>query len=133
MRTGSTRGYALALLAPTVSSFSYGFLSTSWRKALRNGSWNCISSTEKALYRCAVCLARTRGFIVNRALVTKILNIMRCFSEDIRSLITAAGKKRARIMNGYGSQRRIFRWAPQVKEWLRDAQYVFYLGVIQQS
>jgi hypothetical protein len=56
------------------------------------------------------------------------------FSKKIRSRIITAGKKKAESMlKSYSSQGGVFAWAPQLKEWLRDANYVFYLGVnIQQ-
>jgi hypothetical protein len=114
-----------------ISAVSYGFLSMSLRKSLRNGSWSSISSTQKALYRCALWIAKTRGGIVNKTLVAQVLSIVQCFFQSIRSRITAVGRKRAENMMKICSG--IFRWAPQLKDWMRDANYIFYLGVIQQQ
>jgi hypothetical protein len=108
-------------------------MSASWHKGLRNGTWNSLGSTEKALYRCALWISKTRGCVVNTTLVAQILAITRHFLETIRTRIAAVGMKRAETMfKIYNSHGGVFGWAPQLKEWLRDANYVFYLGVIQQ-
>jgi len=100
------------------------------RKALRNGSWACLSSTEKALYRCALWIAKRRGCIINNALVAQVLGILQSFFEGIRTRIAAAGRKRARTMlESYARHGGVFSWAPRVKEWLLDANYIFFLGV----
>ena len=89
-----------------------------------------VSSTEKALYRCALWIAKERGCIVNVELVAQVLEISGHLLGRIRRRITAAGKERARLMlKNYSNHSGVFGWAPQVKEWLHDAAYVFYLGV----
>jgi len=92
-----------------------------------------VSSTEKALYRCALWIAKERGCIVNRELVAQVLEISGHLLGRIRRRITAAGTERAGLMlKSYGNQDGVFGWAPQVKEWLHDATYIFYLGVNSQ-
>jgi hypothetical protein len=93
-----------------------------------------VSSTEKALYRCALWIAKRRGCIINSRLVAQVLEISGKLLNRIRSHITAAGKERARLMlKNYTNRGGVFGWAPQVREWLHDAAYIFYLGVISQS
>jgi hypothetical protein len=58
---------------------------------------------------------------------------MRHLLGSIRSRITVAGKERARLLlKNYSNRGGVFVWAPQVREWLHDATYVFYLGVNSQ-
>ncbi len=53
--------------------------------------------------------------------------------ESIQNRITVSGENRARIMlEKYSEPCGVFDWAPQVKKWLYDAAYIFYLGVISQ-
>jgi len=112
---------------------SFGSLSSLWRKSLRNGSWAKIGSAEKALYRCALWIAKERGCIVNRELVAQVLEISEHLLPWIRRRITAAGRERARLMlKSYSNRGGVFGWAPRVNEWLHDATYIFYLGVNSQ-
>lgn len=120
-------------LSEGTSSISFSILSSLWRKSLRSGRWFTINSAEKALYRCALWIAKARGFIVNKALVAQILEIAEHLLGSIRSHITGAGKERARLMlKNYSNWGGVFGWAPQVREWLHDAAYIFYLGVNSQ-
>ncbi len=53
--------------------------------------------------------------------------------ESIQNRITVVGENRARIMlEKYSKPDGVFDWAPQVKKWLYDMTYVFYLGVNSQ-
>jgi hypothetical protein len=127
------RKSASETLSEGTSPISYGSLSSLWRKSLRSGSWARIGSAEKALYRCALWIARERGCIINKRLVAQVLEISEHLLARIRSRITAAGKKRARLMlKSYSNRDGIFGWAPQVNEWLHDVTYIFYLGVNSQ-
>lgn len=120
-------------LSEGASSISFSILSSLWRKSLRSGHWFSIGSAERALYRCALWIAKARGCIVNRALVAQILEITRHLLGSIRSRITAAGEGRVRLLlKDYGNRGGVFNWAPQVREWLHDATYIFYLGVNSQ-
>ena len=130
----STRKISLASQFPqSRPSLSFSFVSASWHRGLRNGTWNSLGSSEKALYRCALWITKTRGCVVNRTLVAQILAITRHFLESIRTRIAATGKRRAEnMLKSYSSQRGVFGWVPQLEEWLRNANYVFYLGVNSQ-
>ena len=120
-------------LSACASPISFSSLSSLWRRSLRSGSWARISSAEKALYRCALWIAKERGCIVNRELVAQVLEISEHLFRGIRSRITGAGRERARLMlKSYSNRCGVFGWAPRVKEWLRDTTYVFYLGVNSQ-
>jgi hypothetical protein len=120
-------------LSKCTSPISFDSLSSLWLKSLRSGSWARIGSAEKALYRCALWIAKERGCIINKGLVAQVLEISGHLLGRIRSRITAAGKERARLMlKSYSSRGGVFGWAPQVNEWLHDATYIFYLGVNSQ-
>ncbi|MGA8904238.1 MAG: hypothetical protein WB661_04440 [Candidatus Bathyarchaeia archaeon] len=117
-------------LSEGTSSISFSTLSSLRRKSLRSGRWFTIGSAEKALYRCALWVAKARGYIVNRGLVAQVLEIARHLLGSVRGRITAAGKERARrLLKNYSNRSGVFCWAPQVREWLHDTNYIFYLGV----
>jgi len=121
-------------ILPMNNPLGYAWLTTIWRRSLRKGSWAKLSPTRKALIRCALWIAKTRGRISNTRLVTQVLHIAFQILGSFQIRIAAAGKQRAirmsRIYNELGG---VFSWAPQVREWLSDANYVFYLGVGTQS
>jgi hypothetical protein len=103
------------------------------RREVRRGSWMRLSSTEKALFRCALWIAQVRKRIVNEILVAQVLEIVRHLFDSIQNRMVVAGEKRAKLMwDWYGKPHGVFDWAPQVKEWLHDATYVSYLGMNSQ-
>jgi hypothetical protein len=111
-------------------SFKYALLDALWHRSLRNGSWNTLTSTRKALYRCALWVAKAKGCISNKQLIEQVLQIVYQLLRSVQSRIASTGEKRARMMlETYEKPHGVFSWAPQVREWLLDSLYVFYLGV----
>jgi hypothetical protein len=128
-----SRKVASAMLSRNKPFLTFDMLCTLRRREVRRGSWMRLSSTEKALYRCALWIAQVRKRIVNEMLVAQVLEIVSHLLENIQNSIVVAGEKRAKIMlNWYGKPHGVFDWAPQVKEWLHDATYVSYLGMNSQ-
>jgi len=112
---------------------TYRCLVSVWRKALRNGSWSRLDSTEKALVRCALWVARIRGSICNMRLMVQVLSVLLRLLQGCRSRIVDAGNRRAHAMlQEYDkSPNRVFGWVPQLRKWLSDPRYVCYLGVLE--
>ena len=111
-------------------SLKHAPLDTLWHRSLRNGSWNTLTSPRKALYRCALWVAKVRGRISNEKLMKQVLQIVCQLLRSVQSRIASTGEKRARMMlETYGKTHGVFSWAPQVREWLLDSLYVLYLGV----
>lgn len=111
----------------------HSFLFNLWRRSLRIGSWTRLSLTRKALYRCALWIAKVRGCISNTKLVEQVLQITWQLLHDFQSSIAIAGKMRAlTALERFGKPGGVFSWAPQVRQWLHDAEYILYLGVSSQ-
>jgi hypothetical protein len=118
-------------LSRIYSSWTYAPLALLWRRSLRNGSWVRLSSSKKALYRCALWVAKARGRISNRRLIEQILQIASQLLQSVQSRIASAGSRKARMMlETYEEANGVFSWAPQVRRWLSEASYVRYLGVL---
>lgn len=65
-------------------------------------------------------------------LMVQILRIALKLLDGTRSRIAKAGSRRAMAMlEAYAKLGGVFSWAPQMKEWLRDPRYVWYLGVME--
>ena len=114
-------------------SLGFGQLSNLWRRSLRNRTWVKLSLTMKALYRCALWVAKARGCISNTKLVGQVMQIIRQLRHGFQSSITIAGKIRAQTaIERFDKPGGVFSWAPQVREWLHDAAYILYLGISSQ-
>ena len=82
--------------------------------------------------RCALWVAKARGKISNMRLMVQILRIALKLLDSTRSRIAKAGSSRAMAMfEAYARPGGVFSWAPQMKGWLHDPRYVWYLGVME--
>jgi hypothetical protein len=104
-----------------------------WRKGLRNGNWSHLDVGEKALIRCALWVARVRGSICNMRLMVQVLSVLLRLARNCRSRIVDAGNRRAHAMlKAYATgPNTVFRWVPELREWLRDPRYISYLGLLE--
>jgi len=112
---------------------TYPCLLAAWRKGLRNGNWSRLDIADKALIRCALWVAKVRGSIWNMRLLVQVLSVLLRLIRHCRSRIQDAGNRRAQAMlQAYAAEPNpVFRWIPQLREWLRDAGYVTYLGLLE--
>jgi hypothetical protein len=102
-------------------------------KAYRNGGWRRLGGFEKALFRAALDLARLRGRIVNPLLLSKVENIIYRLLQTPATRILQLGREHAsRLLELYGGNG-VFKWAPSVRSWLKDPEYLFWLGLNQLS
>ena len=121
------------MLAASGDPITYPRLVGLRRHGLRNGNWRHLDSGQKALFRCATWVAKARGRISNARLMAQVIDIVLKLAETVRNTILRAGRKRIVAMrDAYEKPGGVFGWAPQVKEWLHDTTYIFYLGVNSQ-
>ena len=113
-------------------SIGYARLLDVRRKGIRNGNWVLLELSEKALLRCALWVARARGGIRNLQLITQVMEIMSKLLQTVGRSVGRAGRVRAmKMFEKYNIPAGVFSWAPRVKEWLQDAGYVRYLGMLE--
>jgi len=106
--------------------FTYQELLTGFRKGLRNGNWRKLSRLEKALYRASLWYSRGQGAIINEMLVSKLTSLVERLKETKGARIVKRGYEKAVELLSNGED--IFAWAPPLREWLKDPDYVFWLG-----
>ena len=106
--------------------FTHEELHTSFRKGLRNGNWRKLRGVEKALYMAALWYSRIRGGIINDELVKKLSVLMDKLKETSGAKVFRRGYEKAVELLSKGEG--IFAWAPSFRGWLRDPDYVFWLG-----
>jgi hypothetical protein len=98
---------------------------------LRRGTWATLDTVEKALYRCALWVAKVRGKIASSKLSASILGIITKLVTTAGTRIYALGLARARsIWSNYMSAG-VFHWAPEAKAQFFRIEYVTYLGVME--
>ena len=108
---------------------SYEELLTSFKKGLRNGNWRKRDFLDKALFRALLWYAKYRGSIVSASLVEKLLALAERLKETKAMKIFKRGLKKAVEMLKRAEE--VFVWAPQLKEWLKDPDYIFWLGTMR--
>ena len=81
---------------------------------------------EKALYRAALWYSRIRGVIINEMVVGMLSVLMDKLKETSGAKVFRRGYEKAVELLKKGEY--IFAWAPSLRKWLRDPDYVFWLG-----
>ena len=106
--------------------YTYKELLRDFRKGLRNGNWRKLRRLEKALYMASLWYSRVQGAIINEMVVGKLSVLVDKLKATSGALIFKRGYKKAVALLNKGES--IFAWAPSLREWLKDADYVFWLG-----
>jgi hypothetical protein len=113
-------------------SLTYSSLTLLKRGGLRNGGWARLEIAEKALFRCALWIAKARNRITNTRLMVQVIRIALKLLKNFQNRILKAGSARAAMMfEGYAQRGGVFSWAPRMREWLLDRKYIVYLGVLE--
>ena len=111
------------------TAISYGDLQRYWRKGLRNGNWRKPNFLDKALFRAAMGYAKRGGrSIINGLLVEKLLGLIEKLKETKGLRIFKRGFEKAVKMLAKSEEKGVFIWAPRLKDWLKDPDYIFWLG-----
>ena len=103
-------------------------LLTSFRKGLRNGNWRKLRRLEKALYMASLWYSRVKRAIINEQLVKKLLVLVDKLKATSGARIFKRGYEKAVELLSKGEG--VFVWAPSLKEWLKDPDYIFWLGAM---
>ncbi len=124
-------GEAAAEEGGLAEPLSYKNLLHARLKAYRNGSWRKLKGVEKAFFNASMQLARLRGRIVNPSLLKAIKNIVQKLLQTPAARIPQTGRQHASHLLELYSRNGVFKWAPSVKNWLKDPTYLLWLGVSQ--
>ena len=108
---------------------TYKELFTNFKKGLRNGNWRKLRFLDQALYRAAMGYAKRGVSIVDEMLVEKLLGLVARLKETRGMRIFKMGFEKAVELLDKGNG--IFVWAPRLKDWLKDPDYIFWLGTMR--
>ncbi len=101
-------------------------LFTSYKKGVRNGNWRKLSRLEKALVRASLWYSRVQGAIRNEMLVGKLTALVDRLKATRGARIFRRGLEKAASLLSKGES--VFAWAPLLRRWLQEPDYVFWLG-----
>ena len=102
-------------------------LFASFHRGLRNGNWKKLKGRERALFKAALFYLRRGGRIVSVSVLEKLRFLIAKLNETIRMRIFRRGFERAiEILNACEN----FAWSPSLKKWLKEPDYIFWLGTI---
>jgi len=101
-----------------------------FKKGQRNGNWRKLNRLDKALYRASLWYTKRLGGIVNGTLVEKLLALVGRLKETKGMKIFKKGLKKAAKLLEEGDEIGVFIWAPKLKYWLKDPDYIFWLGTM---
>ncbi len=112
-------------------AITYNELFTNFKKGLRTGNWRKRRFLDKALYRAAMGYAGYGRSIANGKLVEKLLGVIEKLKETkgMRIFKFRRGFEKAVEMLEKGEEKGVFVWAPSLKKWLKDPDYVFWRGM----
>ena len=110
---------------------TYEDLLVSFKKGLRNGNWRKRNFLDKALFRASLWYAKHRGSIVNMALAEKLSALIENLKETKGMRIFKRGFKKAVEMLRKYEEKGVFSRPPQLKDWLKDPYYIFWLGTVR--
>ena len=112
---------------------TYEELFTGFKKGIRNGNWKRLRFLDKALYRAAMWYVKRGGSIVNKSLLENLSILVERLKETKGMRIFKRDFKSALEMLEKGEEKGIFVWAPELRNWLRDPNYIFWLGMVSPS
>ena len=108
---------------------TYKELIAGFKKGLRNGNWRKLRFLDKALFRAVMWYAKRGRSIVNGKLLEKLLGLVARLKETKGMRIFKRGFEKAVEMLDKGEENGIFVWVPRLRYWLKDPDYVFWLGL----
>ena len=105
---------------------TYTDLLANFRKGLRNGNWRKLRRVEKALFQASIWYSRRQGTIINELVVDKLSVLVAKLKVTKGARVFKRGYEKAAALLSKGEN--VFVRAPSFKAWLKDPDYVFWLG-----
>jgi len=104
-------------------SLSFSDLSRFYKSCLRRGLWNNLSAMDKAFYIACMKLSKIKK-IINKEIIESVISIMKKLNS-FKEKIMKKGKEVAEALLKSKTATMI----PAIKDWLKDLNYIFWLGL----
>ena len=115
----------------TAKAIGYADLNAPFRRRLRTGNWRKLWFLDKAFFRAAMGYAKQGKSIVNGKLSEKLLGLAARLKETKGMRIFKRGFEKAVEMLEKGEENGVFAWVPSLRYWLKDPDYIFWLGTVR--
>jgi hypothetical protein len=102
---------------------SFSDLSRFYKSCLRKGSWNNLSAMDEAFYIACMKLSKIKK-IINKEIIDVLTTIMKKLNS-FKEKIIKKGKEVAEML----SKSKTVMMIPAIKDWLKDPNYIFWLGL----
>ncbi len=70
---------------------------------------------------------------MNNKIIAQLRSIFEKLENTIRRKIMSKGTERAKEILTKSEENGVFKWAPQLKLWIKDPKYIFWLGLNSQA
>jgi len=104
-------------------ALSFSDLLRFYRSCLRKGSWNNLSAIDKAFYIACMKLSKIKK-IINKDIIESVMSIMKKLNS-FKEKIMNKGKEVADVL----LKSKVIIMIPTMKDWLKDPNYIFWLGL----
>jgi hypothetical protein len=104
-------------------SLTFSDLSKFYKSCLRRGSWNNLSAMDKAFYIACMKLSKIKK-IINKDIIYALTIIMKKL-DSFKEKIMKKGKEVADTI----LKSKTVMMIPKIKDWLKDPNYIFWLGL----
>jgi len=98
-----------------------------YKSCLRKGLWNRFSNIDKAFYIACMKLSKIKK-IVNKDIIETLTSIMKKISSFKEKMMNKGKEVAERMVNS-----NLCAIVPKVKEWIKDPNYIFWLGLTYSS
>jgi len=104
-------------------ALSFSDLSRFYKLCLRRGLWNNLSALDKAFYIACMKLSKIKK-IINKEIIDTLILIMKKLNS-FKERMMKKGKEVAEIL----LKSKTVIMIPAIKDWLKDPNYIFWLGL----
>jgi hypothetical protein len=104
-------------------ALSFSDLSRFYKLCLRKGLWNHLSAIDKAFYIACMKLSKIKK-IINKDIIDTLITIMKKLNS-FKEKIMKKGKEVAEVI----LKSKTVIMIPKIKDWLKDPNYIFWLGL----
>ena len=117
------------LLVAKASAITGDVLFASFRRGIRNGNWRNLKERERAFFKAALFYLRRGGRIVSVSVLEKLRLLIDKLNETRGMRIFRRGFERAiGILRACENA-----FMAPLKKWLKDPDYIFWLGTVSES